>query len=72
MYTAKELVRIFSEKFPNIVIEKWLPGGRKIQGNKREPGAIRIVATNGKRYMFTYRSENDWTFSSYGYGPIKE
>lgn len=65
--TAKEIVQKFTEHFPKIVIQKWLPGGRKLPGGKREPNTIRIMATDGKWYMFKYRSENDWTFSSFGY-----
>ena len=72
MYTAKDLSRIFQTLFPSIVIEKWLPGGHKLQGGKRESGSIRIMSTEKKWYIFSYGSENNWMVQCCGYGPIKE
>lgn len=69
---AKELVKIFTTYFPSLVVEKWLPGGRRISGNKREPNTVRIMTTDKKWYMFTYRSENDWTLQNYGHRLIRE
>lgn len=69
---AKELVTKFTSYFPNLVVEKWLPGGHKLPGNKREPNTVRIMTTDKKWYMFTYRSENDWMLQSFGYRFIKE
>ena len=59
--TARELLNIFKEYFPNIVIEKWYPGGFKQRGGKRDPQAIRVYTVNHETYLFTYHTKTDWT-----------
>ena len=65
--TARELMSIFNSYFPNIVIEKWYPGGFKQRGGKRDPQSIRCVDVNHIGYLFTYHTKNNWTLTCYGY-----
>lgn len=63
--TARDLMKIFNSYFPNIVVEKWFPGGMKRAGGKRDPQAIRILDINHLGYLFEYHSKNDWVLRSY-------
>lgn len=70
--TAREMLTIFSSYFPNIVVEKWYPGGLKQRGGKRDPQSIRLVSTGHIWYLFTYHQKNDWTLRCMGYFQDKE
>lgn len=59
--TAKELLDKFKLYFPNIVVEKWYPGGFKQRGGKRDPQSIRIFSTTNETFLFTYHTKSDWT-----------
>ena len=71
MPSSKDLVHIFNSYFPNLVIEKWFPGGQKLEDGKRDKNAVRLMATNKLWYIFTYTSEKNWSVSCCGYGPIR-
>lgn len=57
MPNSKELVNIFRSYFPNLVIEKWYPGGY----GKKDTHSIRVMTTKREAYMFTFNSKTDWT-----------
>lgn len=63
--TSKDIVKVFRELFPDIVIEKWLPGGQKQPNGKRDPQSIRIIDTKGKKYQFTYHKKDDWVLRTW-------
>ena len=51
--TSKEIATVFQSYFPNIVVEKWFPGGFK------------HVSTDHIGYLFTYHKKHDWILRSY-------
>lgn len=58
--TARDLANVFRSYFPNIVIEKWYPGGFKQRGGKRDPQSIRVISTENETFLFTYHTKSDW------------